>query len=100
MCSLTVYTTPDCMQCTMTCRKLEKAGLTYLAPSTSAPTPPHVPTSPRSSATPGPPSSSSTRTRPTTWSGFRPDLIAALSWLNTTDASNTTITGKGSGHHV
>ncbi len=99
MYSLTVYTTPDCMQCTMTCRRLEKAGLTYRTIDVS--TDPAA----RSYVTEElgytrAPVVIVDQDEANHWSGFRPDLIAALSRLNTTDASNTTITGKGSGHHV
>ena len=99
MYSLTVYTTPDCIRCTITCRQLANAGLTYRTIDVSADPGARSYVTEELGYTEAP-DVIVDQDEANHWSGFRPDRIAALARLNATDPSNTTITGKGSGDRV
>lgn len=99
MYTLTVYTTPSCIRCTMTCQRLDKAGITYRTVD--------VTTDPaaRSYVTDElgyteAPVVVVDQDEDNHWSGFRLDRITALAKINATNTTDTTIPANGGGRDV
>ena len=90
---LTVYTLPNCVQCTMTKRALDTVGVTYalvdLASDERA-----VNLVKELGHTSAPVVTTET-TETTSWSGFRPDNIAAIASARVPDAVDEPVSENG-----
>ena len=93
MYTLTVYTTPDCIRCTATCRQLDKVSLTYRTIDVTTDPASRTYVTDELGYTEAPVVVVD-QDEANHWSGFRPDLIKALAKQNTSNAGNTTIPGN------
>lgn len=93
MYTLTVYTTPDCVRCTATCRQLDKGGLSYRTIDVTTDPPARSYVTDELGYTLAPVVVVD-QDEDNHWSGYRPDLIKALARIN---ATNTTISGNRGG---
>jgi len=87
---LTVYTLPNCVQCTMTKRALDTAGVTYVLVDLA---------NDERAATLvkelGHTSAPVVTTETTSWSGFRPDNIAAIASARVPDPVDEPVSENG-----
>jgi glutaredoxin-like protein NrdH len=93
MYTVTVYTTPSCARCVMTCRVLDRAGIRYRLVDVAADAAAREYVAGELGYTEAPVVVVD-QDEANHWSGFRPEKIATLT-ANTSNATNTTNTGIG-----